>query len=148
MWDLPTGVITSGYVSNECSDCADWPLTRQGGREVSPLIVATDVRMRRPARETQQETQFAYASVRRRSGAEGARTPNLRLAKPALSQLSYGPKPMRIGEFGLRNPTSASLLEVKPNTRFFDAHPTIQDSNESKAALQTHLIQGHPKGLA
>jgi hypothetical protein len=30
-----------------------------------------------------------------RGGAEGTRTPDIRLAKAALSQLSYGPKPWR-----------------------------------------------------
>ena len=36
------------------------------------------------------------------SGAEGARTPNLRLAKPALSQLSYGPNRLRTGGFEVK----------------------------------------------
>src|SRR5256885_2390375 len=50
---------------------------------------------------------YIRLSVRRASGgAEGIRTPDLRLAKAALSQLSYGPARRRVGQPGIEPGTS------------------------------------------
>jgi hypothetical protein len=45
-------------------------------------------------------------ATHKRGGAEGIRTPDLRLAKAALSQLSYGPAPTGVGQPGIEPGTS------------------------------------------
>jgi hypothetical protein len=60
---------------------------------------------------------------RARGGAEGIRTPDLRLAKAALSQLSYGPAAVGVGQPGIEPGTSvlsglrSSRLSYWPGAR-------------------------------
>ena len=85
------------------------------------------------------------------SGGEGARTPDPKLAKLVLSQLSYTPRRSRVGLGRLELPTSrlsgvrSNQLSYRPVLRHSGARPLKYDSRNDQARMPG-LSRGRRKG--
>ena len=86
-------VVDSSLRMIRCSSCL-WRYARQSRPVCAPRMFTISSR---PS---------SVQAIRASSGAEGIRTPDLRLAKAALSQLSYGPARRGVGQPGIEPGTS------------------------------------------
>ena len=84
-------VVDSSLRMIRCSSCL-WRYARQSRPFCAPRMITISCRLRSVQALRGRVRQSVLASPPG-SGAEGTRTPDIRLAKAALSQLSYGPGP-------------------------------------------------------
>ena len=123
----PTSVGPSNGSGKSSADLCDWRLQLADdlsllGRSGAHALISGQVHaprmftISRPLRFAQVRTREFSRGFSRGGGAEGIRTPDLRRAKAALSQLSYGPAARSFSRTQRHQPTRVGQPGIEPGT--------------------------------
>ena len=86
--------------------------------------------------------------MRHAGGAEGIRTPDLRLAKAALSQLSYGPARRGVGQPGIEPGTSVLSGLRSSRLSYWPAADAFESTRPDCATAPGHEKSGAERAVS